>query len=335
MHAMTPVRSILAFFAVSLLAPLAAWAQADAAALTGTVVDAETGEPLAEANVFIAGSMIGTATDAAGRFRLDRVPPGAHRLYVSMIGYEPASQDTLLRKAQTYDFAFRLTPIVIEMGEVTVNAKEARRWQRRLIKFQRLFLGESDNAALTKIINPEVLSFESNWGRFSASASRPLIIENRALGYRIQYFLKEFIRSGNTIKYDGEPLYEPLEPENEEQAALWATNRRKAFFGSFRHYMLALLFLFAAGILNLAFLSMAQTLVQLEAPVNLRGRLIGLYNMAAQGLRTFSGMTVGFAGAYIGINWSLGLSTLVVMAVAAVLFVITARGAKTPEPAAG
>ncbi len=106
-------------------------------------------------------------------------------------------------------------------------------------------------------------------------------------------------------------------------------------FATASHYVLALLFLFAAGVLNLAFLSMAQTLVQLEAPVNLRGRLIGLYNMAAQGLRTFSGMTVGFAGAYIGINWSLGLSTLVVMAVAAVLLVITARGAKTMEPAAG
>ena len=100
-------------------------------------------------------------------------------------------------------------------------------------------------------------------------------------------------------------------------------------------YVLALLFLFASGVLNLAFLSMAQTLVQLEAPVNLRGRLIGLYNMAAQGLRTFSGVTVGFAGAYIGIKWSLGLSTVVVMAVAAALFVTTAKGAKPMEPAAG
>ncbi len=101
------------------------------------------------------------------------------------------------------------------------------------------------------------------------------------------------------------------------------------------NYVLSLLFLFLAGILNLAFLSMAQTLVQLEAPANLRGRLIGLYNMAAQGLRTFSGVTVGFAGAYVGIQWSLGLSTLVVMAIAAALFVITARGVRTPKPAAG
>lgn len=106
-------------------------------------------------------------------------------------------------------------------------------------------------------------------------------------------------------------------------------------FAAASHFATALLFMFIAGILNLAFLSMAQTLVQLEAPVHLRGRLIGLYNMAAQGLRTFSGVTVGFAGAYIGIHWSLGLSTMVVMVVAAVLFVVTARGADVPQPAAG
>ena len=105
-------------------------------------------------------------------------------------------------------------------------------------------------------------------------------------------------------------------------------------FAMASHYTVALICLFFAGVLNLAFLSMAQTLVQLEAPVNLRGRLIGLYNMAAQGLRTFSGITVGFAGAYIGINWSLGLSTLVVLMIAAVLFLVTTRAANTPEPAA-
>ena len=238
---MTPVRSILLFFVLVLLVPVTVWAQVDYAALTGSVVDAETGAPLAGANVFIASSMMGTASDSAGHFRLDRVPPGAHRLYVSMIGYEPASRDTLLRETQLYDFAIRLKPVVIELGEVTVNAREARRWQRQLIKFKRLFIGETDNAALTEILNPEVLSFESKWGRLTATASRPLIIENKALGYRVQYFLKEFIRSGNTIKYDGEPLYEILEPESQEQAARWATNRRKAFFGSFRHYMLTLL----------------------------------------------------------------------------------------------
>ena len=47
--------------------------------------------------------------------------------------------------------------------------------------------------------------------------------------------------------------------------------------------------LFAAGFLELSFNSMAQSLVQLNAPLDMRGRVIGLYNMASLGLRAFSG----------------------------------------------
>jgi MFS-type transporter involved in bile tolerance (Atg22 family) len=54
---------------------------------------------------------------------------------------------------------------------------------------------------------------------------------------------------------------------------------------------------------------MAQTIVQLLAPPELRGRLMGLFIMSSQGLRTFSGVSVGLLGSYIGIHWSLGLST--------------------------
>ena len=238
---MTPVRFIVLWSLLSLLGPAGAQAQETHATLTGVVADAETGAPLADAHVFIAASMMGTATDADGHFRLDGVPPGAHRLYVSMLGYTPTARDTLLREAASYTIDLRLTPEVVELGEVTVSAREAKRWQRRLRKFERLFLGETGNAAETKILNPEVLSFDAGWGTLRATASRPLLIENRALGYRVQYFLKEFIRSGTTIKYDGEPLFEPLTPVDAAEAARWTANRRKAFFGSFRHFMLALL----------------------------------------------------------------------------------------------
>src|SRR5688572_13932424 len=49
--------------------------------------------------------------------------------------------------------------------------------------------------------------------------------------------------------------------------------------------------LFVAGFLHLAFVAMAQTLVQLHAPPEIRGRVIGLYAMSSQGLRAFSGVT--------------------------------------------
>jgi MFS family permease len=78
-------------------------------------------------------------------------------------------------------------------------------------------------------------------------------------------------------------------------------------------YPVAVVLLFAAGFLDLAFYSMAQTLVQLQSPADLRGRLVGLFNMAALGMRAFSGVTIGFFGAAVGIHWSLAVSTAVML----------------------
>jgi MFS family permease len=82
-------------------------------------------------------------------------------------------------------------------------------------------------------------------------------------------------------------------------------------------YPIALPLLFAAGFLELSFNSMAQALVQLNAPASIRGRVIGAFSMAASGMRMFSGITVGLVGSLIGIHYSLSLS-------AAVLFICLA-----------
>ena len=92
-----------------------------------------------------------------------------------------------------------------------------------------------------------------------------------------------------------------------------------AAFAMSGFYGLALALLFAAGFLELSFNSMAQSLVQIHAPAQIRGRVIGLYAMAALGLRAFSGITVGIAGGFIGIHWSLSLSALFLLALLAVL----------------
>ena len=90
-------------------------------------------------------------------------------------------------------------------------------------------------------------------------------------------------------------------------------------------YPIALVLLFAAGFFELAFYTMTQTLVQIHAPAEVRGRVIGLYAMSALGLRTFSGVTVGLVGAMIGIHWSLTISAFALVAVIATLYVWTER----------
>ena len=90
-------------------------------------------------------------------------------------------------------------------------------------------------------------------------------------------------------------------------------------------YPLAVTLMFVAGFLYLSFSAMAQTLVQIHAPAHLRGRLIGLFNMSSNGLRAFSGITVGFVGSLIGIHWSLALSALALLAVTSVLLAFAVR----------
>jgi MFS family permease len=81
-------------------------------------------------------------------------------------------------------------------------------------------------------------------------------------------------------------------------------------------YPLALALLFTAGFFELSFNAMAQTLVQLNAPTEIRGRVIGLFNMASLGLRAFSGVTVGLIGSLVGVHWSLAASALAMLVVA-------------------
>jgi hypothetical protein len=59
-------------------------------------------------------------------------------------------------------------------------------------------------------------------------------------------------------------------------------------------------------------------------------RRIGLFNMSNNGLKAFSGVTVGVVGGLIEIHWSLVLSAMVLLAVTVALFalVIPGRGAE-------
>jgi MFS family permease len=96
-------------------------------------------------------------------------------------------------------------------------------------------------------------------------------------------------------------------------------------------YLLALVLLFAAGFLELSFNSMAQSLVQLHAPAAIRGRVIGLYSVAALGLRTVSGVTIGIAGGFIGIHTSLSVAGMVLLIMLTLLFLVLAPSRAAPE----
>jgi MFS family permease len=87
-------------------------------------------------------------------------------------------------------------------------------------------------------------------------------------------------------------------------------------------YAIAIAALIVGGIANIASMSITQSIVQLEAPRDDRGRVYGVYGVYASGLRTGNGITLGVLGALLGIPLSIALcaALLVVGAIVSGLY---------------
>jgi MFS family permease len=87
-------------------------------------------------------------------------------------------------------------------------------------------------------------------------------------------------------------------------------------------YAIAIVALVLGGVANIASASITQSIVQLEAPPEDRGRVYGVYGVFASGLRTGNGITLGVLGALLGIPFSIALcaALLVVGALASGLY---------------
>jgi hypothetical protein len=101
-------------------------------------------------------------------------------------------------------------------------------------------------------------------------------------------------------------------------AALWCFCL--GAFALSTNYTLALLLLVCAGFLELAFSTMTQAIVQLNAPPQMRGRVIGLYNMSSLGMRAGSGLVVGLTGGLLGIHASLAMACLILLIVVVFIY---------------
>ena len=89
----------------------------------GTVVSAETGEPLSFSIVSLRPGLAEHFTDQAGAFTFDGVPAGTYRLLVRQIGYTPA--DTTLVVGPEGDVSVRigLGRVAVELPPVVVTGE--------------------------------------------------------------------------------------------------------------------------------------------------------------------------------------------------------------------
>lgn len=219
----------------------------DAALYTirGQVLDAETETPLVGAHVFLSNSTHGTVTDSDGRFVLDRLAAGTHEIAVSMLGFALEVTRMIFPGDEQTPHVFRLAPRVLPMGEVVIAAArseaEARNWERYIDAFIADFIGETPNADKCTLLNPEVLYFTASAPHLEAASTEPLIIENRALGYRIYYHLQAFEAYDAGVRYYGTRRFELLPPRNRRERRRWERARRDTYTGSLPHFLTTLL----------------------------------------------------------------------------------------------
>ena len=205
--------------------------------ISGTIKTAK-GVNLEAATVFIAGSQKITSTDAGGSFKFQNLSPGTYQVIVNLIGYASIKKNILLTdKSMALDTTMHEKQIILD--EVVIGDNSQR--SNFLKTFNKYFMGESNNAKACKILNPEKIDFSTNKKLLKANTADFLIIENRSLGYKIKYLLRNFqYDSGaDATFYDGESIFEDMEG-TDDQKLLWKANRRKAYEGSMMHYLRAL-----------------------------------------------------------------------------------------------
>jgi len=199
--------------------------------LRAVVADKTTRAPIENVFIFLANSSIGTASEADGRFELDLADNEQVVLVFSHINYETLTLE--LTEQDLRRDTFLLTPNNINLEEIQVVQKgNPRLRRRRLRKFTRAFLGESADPKLVKFANPEVLLFEEDKEKLIARATDALIIENKQLGYRLQFVLNRFeLYRNNDLLYQGSAFFEPMADE-----ARYREKRQRAYRVGSRYF---------------------------------------------------------------------------------------------------
>ena len=206
--------------------------------ITGIVRDNKDGLP--GASIYLSGYKIATVADNNGRFTLSNLKPGSYNLLVQIVGYLPYSKSVIISdKSVQVDLILKEN--VAQLDEVVIRADPNR--QKYINQFKEFFIGKTPNALQCKILNPQVLNvdYDITKSTLTVSTTEFLIVENKALGYRLKYMLDHFEYNSRTriIYYSGHPFFEELKASAAKKKKYIAA-RETAYYGSSQHFFRSL-----------------------------------------------------------------------------------------------
>jgi hypothetical protein len=210
--------------------------------IEGKVTDSKTGEPLEFVNVFLSQTTIGATTNADGKYRIDKIPRGIYPLVASMVGYESIVTTVDLTNDNKIIVNLSLERSVYEFNQIVVQGEIPTRWFDQLEIFKRELFGKNNFAKKCIIKNPYQIDFKEEGRKLTATAGEPIIIQNNALGYKIECVLKGFVydRDKRTSAFQIYPSFTELTTSTKDSAEEYQANRTNVYLGSLAHLLKSL-----------------------------------------------------------------------------------------------
>lgn len=121
--------------------------------ISGTVVDAATGEVLLGVSIYVEGTETGAISDMDGVFTVKKLDPGTYSLRAQMVGYANLTvTDITVEPGATATVNFQLTEELVDVGEIRVQAKAVNNTEAVMLKHRKA------SKAVTDAISAEQIS---------------------------------------------------------------------------------------------------------------------------------------------------------------------------------
>lgn len=224
-------------FFLLLLVKLTAVAQ-DNFTISGVVRDDK--ETIPGAAIYLSGTKISTITNNEGKFSIGKLPVGNYDILIQVVGYLPYSKSVTISDKNIYiDATIKANTVTLQ--EVVIKPDPNRLAYLNL--FKEFFIGRTPNAKECKILNSEVLNinYDKQARVLSVNSREFLIIENKALGYRIKYLLQnfEYDYRSRIVYFAGFPFFEEMKG-SKSKVNRWNKMRNTAYYGSSQHFFQSL-----------------------------------------------------------------------------------------------
>jgi hypothetical protein len=211
--------------------------------IKGTIFDNKTKDKIYSASVYFDGTSVGVLSDENGNFQLDisRYHPSMP-LTISAIGY---SSVILKDFSTTKPNLVYMVPKLFELNEVKVKGTfHSLKRNENLTLFRNEFLGTTSNAINCKITNEDDIIFKNSPSEdtLEAYSSKPILIDNKALGYKITYYLDrfEYYKQSKTCLYKGNIIFQEDSTAKNIKKLYFERKRKQAYLGSKIHFFRAL-----------------------------------------------------------------------------------------------